>query len=188
MISTNDFKTGQTIKFNNNLFQIVSFLHVKPGKGAAFVRCKLKNLRTGSIIDNTFNSGIKVELAFINKNKIQFLYIDGNKYIFINIANYEQIEIEKQKIKNKIKYLYEGIIVDVVIYNDYEILDINLPEKLNLTVTKTEFIEKKDVKTNYYKDATLETGLVIKVPLFIQQGEKIIVNTQTGLYVSRCNK
>lgn len=188
MINVNDLKIGQSIKFNNHLYQVITCLHVKPGKGAAFVRCKLKNLRTLSIIDYNFNAGIKLELAFINTKKMQFLYVDDPKYIFIDSINYEQIEIDKLILKNNIKFLYEGLSLDVIFYNNNEILGISLPDKLSFTVLETSSIVKTDIKSNSFKDAILENGLVIKVPMFIQQGEKIIVNTQTGLYVSRNNK
>ncbi|AGL90369.1 Elongation factor P (EF-P) [Candidatus Phytoplasma australiense] len=187
MINTNDFKTGQTIKFNNQIYQIIEFLHVKPGKGTAFVRSKLRNLRTGSVIDHTFNAGIKLEPALINKIKMQFLYSSQEKYIFMNTQTYEQLEINKDQLKEKLHYLYEGLLVEIIFYNNNEILTISLPDKISLKVTYAEPGVKGDTKTNSFKDATLETGLVIKVPLFINTGEKIIVNTETGLYLSRDN-
>ncbi|WP_349402158.1 translation elongation factor P [Candidatus Phytoplasma solani] len=187
MINTNDFKTGQTIKFNNQIYQILEFLHVKPGKGAAFVRSKLRNLRTGSVIDHTFNAGVKLEPALINKIKMQFLYCLKEQYIFMNTQTYEQLEINKNQLKEELQYLYEGLLVEVIFYDNNEILTISLPDKISLKVIYTEPGAKGDTKTNSLKYATLETGLVIKVPLFINIGEKIIINTETGLYLSRDN-
>ncbi|WP_024563612.1 elongation factor P [Candidatus Phytoplasma tritici] len=187
MINTNDFKTGQTIKFNNQIYQILEFLHVKPGKGAAFVRTKLRNLRTGSVIDYTFNAGIKVQPALINKIKMQFLYALEDNYIFMNTQNYEQLEINKHQLKDFLKYIYEGLLVDIIFYENDEIVGISLPDKISIKVVYTEPGAKGDTKTNSLKDATLETGLVIKVPLFINIGEKIIINTETGIYLSRDN-
>ncbi|MBS2126373.1 elongation factor P ['Fragaria x ananassa' phyllody phytoplasma] len=187
MINTNDFKTGQTIKSNNQIYQILEFLHVKPGKGAAFVRTKLRNLRTGSVIDHTFNAGIKLEPVLINKVKMQFLYTFEEKYVFINTQNYEQLEIDKEQVQKYLQYFYEGLFVEIIFYENNEILGISLPNKISLKVTYTEPGVKGDTKTTSLKDATLETGLVVKVPLFINIGENIIVNTETGLYLSRDN-
>jgi len=116
MISTNDFKTNVTIEFEGNIYRVIEFLHVKPGKGAAFVRTKLRNLRTGGIIDHTFNAGVKLKKAQINKIPMQYLYADGNKHIFMNNENYEQIEIEENMIASEIKYLPEGASADVIFF------------------------------------------------------------------------
>ncbi|NWN46048.1 elongation factor P [Candidatus Phytoplasma pruni] len=186
MISTNDFKTGQTIKLNNHIYQVIEFLHVKPGKGAAFVRSKLKNLRTGGIIEHTFNSGIKVETALIDKRKLKFSYIYDEKYVFIDETTYEQVEIPQKTLKDAVKYLAEEMVVEVVFCDEKEILGVSLPDKISLKVVQTDPGVAGDTKkTTAYKDAVLETGLTVKVPIFIAQDETIIVNTETGQYVSR---
>ncbi|CCV64301.1 Translation elongation factor P (EF-P) [Alteracholeplasma palmae J233] len=185
MISTNEFKTGQTINFEGNLFQVLEFMHVKPGKGAAFVRTKLRNLRTGAVIDYTFNAGTKVERAQIDKTPMQYLYAAGDNYVFMNTESYEQIEIPYKQIENELKFIYEGMTVDIMFYNETEILGVLVPDKITLKVVDTPDGVKGDTKTNAMKDAVLETGLVIKVPLFISNGEKIVVNTQECAYVSR---
>ncbi|MGM1458911.1 MAG: elongation factor P [Columbia Basin potato purple top phytoplasma] len=187
MINTNDFKIGQTIKLNNNVYQIIDFLHVKPGKGGAFVRSKLKNLKDGYVIEHIFNSGIKIEKAIINKKKLQFSYILDNKYIFLDTDTYEEFEIPKDKLKHIIKYLKEYMLVDVIFDDKQEILGFSIPDKISFKIIKTDsFTTSNNTrKTTSYKEATLETGFEVKVPIFIEQGEKIIINTETGLYVSR---
>ncbi|MDY0210902.1 MAG: elongation factor P [Acholeplasma sp.] len=185
MISTSDFKTGLTISFNGNIFQIIEFMHVKPGKGAAFVRSKLRNLRTGSVIDYTFNASEKVEKAQIDKNKMQYLYQSGDTYVFMNLETYEQIELSQKQVENEIKFIYEGMEVDVMFYDEKEVLGLILPDKVTLEIVETVPGVKGDTKTNALKDAILQTGLLVKVPMFIEQGERIIVSTQDGSYVSR---
>lgn len=185
MISTSDFKTGLTIAYEGNIFQVIEFLHVKPGKGAAFVRSKLRNLRTGSVIDYTFNAGEKFEKAQIDKVPMQYLYASGNQHVFMNNETYDQIEIDQSQIENEIKYIAEGFTVDVVTYDNSEILGISIPEKVTLKVVDTVPGVKGDTKTNASKDAILETGVLVKVPLFIEIDESIIVNTTDGSYVSR---
>jgi len=184
MINVNDFKTGMTITYENALYQVMDFQHVKPGKGAAFVKAKLKNLRTGSIIEITFNSSMKVEQAHISKQKMQFLYVNGDAYNFMNMESYEQIDIDKSKILEESKYLKEGLEVDITFYEG-EMLGIELPEKVDLKIVKTEPGVKGNTATNALKDAILETGHLVRVPLFINEGEVIIVSTKDGKYVSR---
>lgn len=185
MVSTNEFKTNMTIEFDGNIYQVIEFLHVKPGKGSAFVRSKLRNLRTGSIIDHTFNAGVKVKKALINREKMQYLYANGTMHVFMNNETYEQIELVEENIKEQLKYIFEGMVVEVLIFNGNEVLGINLPDNVTLTVAETVPGVKGDTKTNASKDATLETGLLVKVPLFIEQGERIVVSTYDGSYVSR---
>lgn len=185
MISTNEFKTGQTIVYDGNIYSVIEFMHVKPGKGAAFVRTKLRNLRTGSVTDYSFNAGTKVERAQIDKNMMQYLYADGDRHIFMNNETYEQIEIPANQIQNELKYIYEGESVEVMFYNNTEILGVSLTDKVVLTVVETVPGVKGDTKTNALKDAIMQTGLLVKVPMFIEEGEKIIVNTNDGSYVSR---
>lgn len=185
MISTSDLKTGLTIGFDGNIFQVLEFLHVKPGKGAAFVRSKLRNLRTGAVIDYTFNAGEKFEKAQIDKIVMQYLYADGNNHVFMNNETFEQIEINVAQIEREIKFIVEGMNVEVIIYDDSEILGISIPEKVTLRVAETVPGVKGDTKTNATKDAILETGVLVKVPLFIDTDELIIVNTNDQTYVSR---
>ncbi|MGE4319924.1 MAG: elongation factor P [Acholeplasmataceae bacterium] len=185
MISTNEFKTGQTISFDGNIFQVIEFMHVKPGKGSAFVRTKLRNLRSGAVIDYTFNAGTKVERAQIDKLSMQYLYANGDMHVFMNNETYEQIEIPQAQIENELKFIYESMNVDVMFYDGKEILGVNLPDKVTLEVVETVPGVKGDTKTNALKDAIMQTGLLVKVPMFIEQGEKIIVNTNDGAYVSR---
>jgi elongation factor P len=185
MISTSDFKTGLTISFDGNIFQIIEFMHVKPGKGAAFVRSKLRNLRTGAVIDYTFSASEKMEKAQIDKTKMQYLYAAGDTFVFMNMETYDQIELSQVQVENEIKYIYEGMEVDVMFYEEREVLGIILPDKVTLQVVETVPGVKGDTKTNALKDAILQTGLLVKVPMFIEEGEKIIVSTQDGSYVSR---
>lgn len=184
MINTNDFKTGLTITYEGNLYQVLEFQHVKPGKGAAIVKTKLKNLRTGSIVEQTFNSGIKVPTAHVDKIKMQYLYNDGNMYNFMNMNTYEQVEIDKSQISNEVKFLKEGLEVILYFYEN-EMLGIELPEKIDFKIIQTEPAVKGNTATNATKDAIIETGYLVKVPLFIEQDEEIIVSTKDGKYVSR---
>ena len=184
MINTNDFKTGLTITYEGNLYQVLEFQHVKPGKGAAIVKTKLKNLRTGSIVEQTFNSGIKVPTAHVDKIKMQYLYNDGNMCSFMNMNTYEQVEIDKSQISNEVKFLKEGLEVILYFYEN-EMLGIELPEKIDFKIIQTEPAVKGNTATNATKDAIIETGYLVKVPLFIEQDEEIIVSTKDGKYVSR---
>ena len=184
MINVNDFKTGMTISYENNLYQVLEFQHVKPGKGAAIVKTKLKNLRTGSIIEQTFNSGIKVPQAHVEKVKMQYLYSSGDSYTFMNMNTYEQVELKASQIEYESKFLKEGLEVLIFFYEG-EMLGIELPEKVSYKITQTEPAIKGNTATNATKDATIETGLLVRVPLFIEQGEEIIVSTKDGKYVSR---
>ena len=184
MINVNDFKTGMTITHEGNLYQVLEFLHVKPGKGAAIVKTKLKNLRTGSITEYSFNSTAKVPQAHVEKTKMQFLYADGNLYSFMNMNTYEQVELDKSQIENEIKFLKENLEVLIFFYEG-EMLGIELPEKVDYVITKTEPAVKGNTATNATKDAIVETGMLVKVPLFIEEGEEIIVSTKDGKYVSR---
>jgi len=184
MISTNDFKNGMTIKIDNNLFSIIEFQHVKPGKGPAFVRTKLKNLRTGATIDNTFNAGVKVETAHIDKKPMQFLYLMGDTYYFMNMNDFEQIELDKKSLGDDTKYLKENLDVEIVFYEG-EMLGMNLPDKIEMEVVQTEPGVRGNTTSSAMKDATLETGMVIKVPLFVNQNDKVIISTKDGKYVSK---
>lgn len=184
MINVNDIKNGMTITFDGNIYSVLEFLHVKPGKGPAFVRTKLRNLRTGATIDHTFNAGIKLGKASINKVSMQYLYVSGETYYFMNMDNYEQIELSKEQIGEEAEFLKEGVNVDLTFYEG-ELLGMLLPEKIEYTITSTEPAVKGNTANNATKEATLENGLIVKVPLFINNGDTIIVSTSTGKYDSR---
>ncbi len=184
MFNVNDIKNGITFVLDGQIYQVIEFLHVKPGKGPAFIRTKIKNLRTGATIEKTFNTNIKLEKAMIEKQNMQFLYASGDTYTFMNMETYEQMELTKDQIGDDVNYLKDGLDVDLTFYKG-ELLGISLPEKVSLKVTSTEPAVKGNTTNNAMKDATLETGLVVKVPLFIEQDEEIIVSTKDGKYVSR---
>ena len=184
MITTNDFKTGQTIQHDGNLYIVMEFLHVKPGKGSAFVRSKLRNLRTGAVIEKTWRAGEKVATAMIEKNKMQYLYANGDMHVFMNNETYEQIEIPKQNIEEQLNFLKEMMEVNVISF-ETEILGVDLPEKVALKVVEAAPGVKGNTVTNATKDAILETGYRVQVPLFIEEGDEIIVNTQTGKYSTK---
>ena len=184
MINVNDLKNGMTIMYENNIYSVMDTQHVKPGKGAAFVQAKLKNLRSGSIVENRFNSSDKVEQARIEKKAMQFLYAMNDTYYFMNMSDYEQIELDKKLIGDDADLLKENLEVDIMFFEG-EMLGMNLPDKISLKVTHTEPAVKGNTTSSAMKDATLETGKVIKVPLFIEEGEEILVSSKDGKYVSR---
>ena len=184
MININDIKIGMTVIIEGNIYLILEFLHVKPGKGPAFVRIKLKNLRTGSTIEKTFNTNIKLEKAIIEKMPMQYLYGSSDVYNFMNMETYEQIELTKTQIGDDAKYLKEGLEVDVTFYKG-ELLGITLPEKISYAVTQAEPAVKGNTATNATKEVELENGLKVKVPLFISEGDTVIVSTKDGKYDSR---
>lgn len=184
MVNVNDIKNGMTIIFEDALYIVLEFSHVKPGKGAAFVKTKLRNLRTGSIVEKTFNSSIKLEKAMITRQNMQYLYNTGESYSFMNMETYEQIELTKDQIGDDAKFLKEGINVDITFYEG-EMLGISLPDKIEYVITHTEPAVKGNTTNNALKDAELENGLKVRVPLFIQEGEAILVTTSDGKYDSR---
>ena len=184
MINVNDLKIGMTIEMDGNIYTVLDLGHVKPGKGAAFVTAKLKNLRTGSIVEERFNSGIKVATARIEKRDMQYLYNTGDSYVFMNMETYEQLELTADQVGSNKDFLIENLMVNIIQYQG-ELLGINLPDKIELTVTETEPAIKGNTTNNALKDAVLETGLKVRVPLFVEQGEKIIVSTADGKYSSR---
>ena len=184
MISTADFKTGLTILYNGHIYQILDFQHVKPGKGSAFVRTTLKDCRTGNNINYTFSAGEKMEQAILEKRKMSYSYNTGDAYVFMDTESWEQVEVDTQRLKWEANFLVENMEIEIVFYGD-EIIGINLPEKVVLEVTESAPAVAGNTATNALKEATLETGFVVKVPMFIEQGEKIIVNTGDGKYSSR---
>jgi elongation factor P len=184
MISTSDFKTGLTLEHGGNIYSIIDFQHVKPGKGSAFVRTKLRNLRSKSVIDITFNSGEKFELAQIDKDVMSFLYKFDDTYVFMNNETYEQLELHKSNIESQICYIMEGMNVNVVSFGS-EILGVELPDKVVLEISETAGGAKGNTASNATKEALTNTGLRLSVPLFINEGDKIVVSTATGKYDTR---
>jgi len=184
MISVNDFKTGLTIKIDSDLFRVIDFQHVKPGKGAAFVRSKLRNLRNGNVTEKTFRAGEKVEKAQIDNRKMQYLYASGDQHAFMDMESYEQIEITEEQLAYELKFLLENMEVHIMSFEG-EILGIDLPNTVELTVSETEPGIKGDTATGGSEPATLETGLIVNVPFFVNEGDKLVINTADGSYVSR---
>jgi len=185
MATTADFKNGMCLDIDGQYYYIAEFLHVKPGKGPAFVRTKLKNVTTGRVIDKTFNAGVKVDEVRIERRPYQYLYQDDMGYNFMNNETFEQVSIPKDNITG-VDFLKEGDIAEVVIHAESEtILFAELPAHVVLTVTYTEPGIKGDTATNATKPATVETGATVRVPLFINEGEKIRVDTRDGSYVER---
>ena len=184
MITTADFKTGMTIIYNGDPCVILDFQHVKPGKGAAFVRTKLRNFRTGANIEYSFNAGVKVEQAMIEKRKMQYSYNSGDTYCFMDMETWEQLDIPAERMKWEANFLLEGAEIEIVMYGS-EVLGINIPEKSVLEVTESSPAVAGNTATNALKEVTLETGFKVKVPMFIEQGDKIIVTTFDGKYSSR---
>ncbi len=184
MISTSDFKTGLTLEYDKNIYQIIDFQHVKPGKGSAFVRTKLRNLRANSVIDITFNSGEKFKQAQIDKSIMQYLYSADDVYVFMNNETYDQIELHISNFKNEIYYLSEGMNINIISYGE-EILGIELPDKVVLEIAETAGGVKGNTTSNATKAATTSSGLTLSVPLFVNEGDKIVVSTATGKYDTR---
>ena len=184
MFNVNDIKVGVTFLYEGSIYSVLEFSHVKPGKGAAFVQAKLRNLKTGSTVVVRFNSGTKLEKAMIEKKAMQFLYASGDSYSFMDMETYEQIELSKDQIGEEVFYLKEGLDVNISFYQG-ELLGLILPDKVELAVTHTEPAVKGNTTNNATKDATLETGLVVRVPLFVEEGENVIISTKDGEYVSR---
>lgn len=184
MVNVNDIKNGMTVEDEGNIYQVLDFQHVKPGKGAAFVKMKLKNLRTGSIVEKTYNSSVKLAKALVQRKPMQYLYQAGDTYSFMDMNTYEQVELSSDQIGEDLKYLKENLEVSLVYYGE-ELIGLNLPEKIAYTITKSEPAVKGNTSQGAQKDAELENGMIIKVPLFIDEGESILVSTKDGKYVSR---
>jgi len=183
-ISTADFKNGMTLSIDDNLFNLVEFQHVKPGKGGAFVRTTLKNVRNGAVIERTFRAGDRMERAIVDKADMQFLYNDGTDYIFMNNSTYEQITVPPATLGDATNYVVDGSTAVMLMYGD-DIIGVDLPAAVELTITDTEPGVQGDRVSGAKKPATLETGLVLQVPLFINPGERVKVDTRTGEFISR---
>jgi len=185
MASTSDFRNGMVIEYNNDLYSIVQFQHVKPGKGAAFVRTKLKSVTSGKVIENTFSAGAKVNEARVERRPYQYLYKDEIGYVLMHTQTFEQVTVNESMIENS-DLLKEGQEVELVVHADTEnILSVELPQFVVMEITYTEPGVKGDTATNTLKPATIETGSTVMVPLFIGTGEKIKVDTRDRSYVER---
>ncbi|MDA3030946.1 MAG: elongation factor P [Actinomycetota bacterium] len=183
-ISVNDLKNGVTLELENGLFQVIEFQHVKPGKGGAFVRTKIRNARTGAVLDKTFNAGIKVEQAIVDRQDMQYLYADGDDYVFMNTSTYDQMNVPRPALGDAADYLVEQMTAQVAMYQG-EIIGVEIAASVELTVTITEPGLQGDRSSGGTKPATLETGKEVKVPLFVNIGERIKVDTRTGEYMAR---
>lgn len=184
MISVNDFRTGLTIIVDGNLFRVLEFQHVKPGKGAAFVRSKLRNLRNGNVTEKTFRAGEKVEKAMIENRKMQYLYAQGDEHVFMDLESYDQTTLAAAQIEDELYYLLENMEVHIQTYQG-EMLGLELPNTVILEVAETEPGIKGDTASGGSKPAKMQTGLMVNVPFFVNQGDKLIINTEEGTYVSR---
>jgi elongation factor P len=182
--TTNDLKNGMTLNIDGQLWTVVEFQHVKPGKGSAFVRSKLKNIMSGKVVDRTFNAGVKVDVANVDRREMQYLYREGEDFVFMDTRDYDQPRIPAEVVGDGKNFLLEEQMVTVA-FNDGTPLYIELPAAVELTITQTDPGVQGDRSTGGTKPATLETGAQVQVPLFISTGEKIKVDTRTGDYLSR---
>ena len=183
-VSTNDFKNGMTLDLDGTLFQVVEFQHVKPGKGGAFVRTKLRNLKTGGVVERTFNAGVKVGVAIVERKDMQYLYRDGDAFLFMDLQTYDQIGVPATLVGDLWGYLTESSTAQIALHEGNPI-GIELPASVVLTISETQPAVKGDTKTNTLKSATLETGLVVQVPLFVETGERVKIDTRSGNYIER---
>ena len=184
MISVNDFKTGLTIEVDGEIFTVLDFQHVKPGKGAAFVRSKLKNLRNGNIVEKTFRAGENVGRAHVENRAVQYLYNSGNEYTFMDNETYDQFTLDRKQLEWELNFLKENMTVNISSYQG-EIIGISLPNSVELKVVETEPGVKGNTATGATKNAKLETGLNVQVPLFINEGDVLLIDTRDGRYISR---
>ena len=184
MISTNDFRTGLTIELDGQVWSVVEFMHVKPGKGSAFVRSKLKNLETGATIERTFRAGEKVPKAHLDHRKMQYLYTDGESFYFMDEETFEQMALSKEQLGDGTKYLKENMLIEVLLHKNRTI-GVDMPNFVELVVVESEPGIKGDTATGGTKAAVLETGAVVNVPLFVNEGDIIRVDTRTGQYMER---
>ena len=186
MATTNDLKNGMTLNLDGQLWNVIEFQHVKPGKGGAFVRTKMRSVLSGKVVEKTFNAGVKVEVASVEKRDMQFLYRDGEDFMFMDSTNYDQISISKQTVGDAVDYMLENANA-IVAMHEGNPLFIELPASVELVVTYTEPGLQGDRSSGGTKPATVETGITVQVPLFIKQDEKILVDTRTGAYLGRAN-
>ena len=186
MATTNDLKNGMTLNLDGQLWNVIEFQHVKPGKGGAFVRTKMRSVLSGKVVEKTFNAGVKVEVAQVDKRDMQFLYKDGEDFMFMVSTNYDQISISKQTVGDAVDYLLENADA-IVAMHEGNPLFIELPASVELKITYTEPGLQGDRSSGGTKPATVETGITVQVPLFIKQDEKVLVDTRTGAYLGRAN-
>jgi len=184
LISTNDFKTGLTIELEGEVFQVIEFQHVKPGKGAAFVRSKLRNMRTGAVIEKTFSAGEKIPKARIERREVQYLYNDGQDYNFMDLESYDQLAMDAGQLGDAVKYLKDNLSIHILTFQGKSI-GVELPNFVELEVVETAPGIKGDTASGGSKPATLETGAVVQVPFFINVGDKLQIDTRTGNYIKR---
>ena len=184
MIQAGDFRNGVTIEFEGNLYQIIEFQHVKPGKGAAFVRCKIKNIKTGGVVEKTFRPSEKVPKAHIDRRDMQYLYSDGELYHFMDVDTYDQIAVNATAIGDSLKFVKENEMVKVISHQG-SVFGVEPPINVDLQITETEPGRKGDTAQGATKPAIVETGARVMVPLFIEQGEMIRIDTRTGEYMGR---
>jgi elongation factor P len=184
LISTNDFRTGATVEIDGAIWQVVEFQHVKPGKGSAFVRSKLRNLETGSVVERTFRAGEKLARAHLDRKEVQYLYNAGDEYTFMDIETFEQMSLDAKQLGDNKLYLLENMNIFLLYFND-RLIGIELPNSVELKVTRADPGLRGDTASGGTKPATLETGLVVQVPLFIQEGDVLRIDTRTGLYIER---
>jgi elongation factor P len=183
-VSTNDLKNGMTLDLDGTLFQVVEFQHVKPGKGGAFVRTKLRNVRTGAVVDKTFNAGVKVGLAIVERKEMQYLYPDGGDFVFMDLQTYEQLHVPGSVMADATRFVTEGGQATVATHQGIPI-SVDLPASMVLSVTETDPAAKGDTRTSALKPATLETGVVVQVPLFVERGDRVKIDTRSGDYIER---
>jgi elongation factor P len=183
-VSTNDLKNGMTLDLDGTLFQVVEFQHVKPGKGGAFVRTKLRNMKSGAVLEKTFNAGVKVGLAIVERKDMQYLYRDGDHLVFMDLGSYDQVSVPVSVAGGADTYLSEGSNAQISMHEGVAIA-MELPASIVLSITETQPAVKGDTRTGAMKPATLETGVVVQVPLFVETGEKVKVDTRTGAYIER---
>ena len=186
MATTNDIKNGTVLKIDGNLWSVIEFQHVKPGKGGAFVRTKLRNVTSGKVVDKTFNAGAKVETATVDRSDYQYLYQDGDSYVFMDTKTYDQINVPEVVVGNAANFMLESQVATIAMHEGSP-LYIELPASVVLEITYTEPGLQGDRSTGGNKPATLETGYEIQVPLFLEQGTKVKVDTRTGEYLGRVN-
>ena len=184
MISSSDFRTGVTIEIDGEVWQVIDFQHVKPGKGAAFVRTKMKNVRTGSVVERTFNPGEKIPKAHVDNRKMQYLYENDEMYVFMDNETYEQSELTKEQLGDALKYLKENMDISIMMFQG-TILGVDLPNSVDLEVIECDPGVRGDTATGTTKMAKLETGYSVRVPLFINQGDVLRIDTRTGNYMER---
>ena len=184
MISVNDFKTGMTIEVDNDIYTVIDFQHVKPGKGAAFVRSKLKGLRNGNVVEKTFRAGETLSRAVIDNRAMQYLYNSGSEYTFMDNETYDQITLDEKRLEWEKNFLIENMNINIISYQG-EIIGIQLPNSVELKVVETEPGIKGNTAQGATKNAKVETGLNVQVPLFINEGDVLLIDTREGKYISR---